>query len=75
VGAIVFTVLDNWTRGIDIVGGRFNTVIGVVFLAIVLLSPGGLMGIWQSITDFVGRRFAGTDPSPPEAAGERAHPS
>jgi len=73
VGAIVFTVLDNWTRGIDIVGGRFNTVIGVVFLAIVLLSPGGLMGIWQSITDFVGRRLAGTGPSPPEA--ERAHPS
>lgn len=75
VGAIVFTVLDNWTRGIDIVGGRFNTVIGVVFLAIVLLSPGGLMGIWQSITDFVGRRFAGTGSSPPEAAEESAHPS
>ena len=75
VGAIVFTVLDNWTRGIDIVGGRFNTVIGVVFLAIVLLSPGGLMGIWQSITDFVGRRFAGTGSAPPEAAGESAHPS
>jgi branched-chain amino acid transport system permease protein len=58
VGAIVFTVLDNWTRGLDVVGGRFNTVIGVIFLAIVLLSPGGLMGIWQSITDFAGRNLS-----------------
>ncbi|MGH3005214.1 MAG: branched-chain amino acid ABC transporter permease [Gaiellaceae bacterium] len=58
VGAIVFTVLDNWTRGLDVVGGRFNTVIGVIFLAIVLLSPGGLMGIWQSITDFTGRNLS-----------------
>jgi branched-chain amino acid transport system permease protein len=58
VGAIVFAVLDNWTRGIDVIGGRFNTVIGVIFLAIVLLSPGGLMGIWQSITDFAGRNLS-----------------
>jgi branched-chain amino acid transport system permease protein len=58
VGAIVFTVLDNWTRGLDVVGGRFNTVIGVIFLTIVLLSPGGLMGIWQSITDFAGRNLS-----------------
>ena len=75
VGAIVFTVLDNWTRGLDVVGGRFNTVIGVIFLAIVLLSPGGLMGIWQSITDFAGRRLAGTDSAAPRPVGEKAHPS
>lgn len=75
VGAIVFAVLDNWTRGLDVVGGRFNTVIGVIFLAIVLLSPGGLMGIWQSITDFAGRRLAGAGPPAPRPAGERAHPS
>ena len=58
VGAIVFAVLDNWTRGIDVIGGRFNTVIGVIFLAIVLLSPGGLMGIWQAITGFAGRNLS-----------------
>ena len=58
VGAIVFAVLDNWTRGLDVVGGRFNTVIGVIFLAIILLSPGGLMGIWQSITDFGARNLS-----------------
>ena len=58
VGAIFFAVLDNWTRGIDVIGGRFNTVIGVIFLAIVLLSPGGLMGIWQAITGFAARSFS-----------------
>ena len=28
-------------------GGRFPTVIGVIFLLIVVVSPGGLMGIWD----------------------------
>jgi branched-chain amino acid transport system permease protein len=72
VGAIVFTVLDNWTRGLELVGGRFNTVIGVIFLAIVLLSPGGLMGIWQSITDFAGRRLAGSGSAQPPVPAEEA---
>ncbi len=56
VGAIVFSVLDNETRGVDLIGDRFNTVIGAIFLAIVLLSPGGLMGIWASGSGFLGRR-------------------
>jgi branched-chain amino acid transport system permease protein len=76
VGALVFTVLDNWTRGIDLIGERFNTVIGAIFLVIVLLSPGGLMGIWQSVTDFAGRRLTpvtegrsdAAQPHPPQAA-------
>ena len=50
-------VLDNWLRGIDLVGSRFNTVIGVIFLAIVLVSPGGLMGIWGSATGALQSRF------------------
>jgi branched-chain amino acid transport system permease protein len=65
IGALVFTVLDNWTRGIDLIGQRFNTVIGAIFLTIVLLSPGGLMGIWQSVTDSVGRLFSPKPPTPP----------
>ena len=67
LGALVFTVLDNWTRGLEIVGQRFNTVIGVIFLVIVLLSPGGLMGIWQSLTSFAGRRLSPTPPTQPPA--------
>jgi branched-chain amino acid transport system permease protein len=58
VGAVVVTVLDNWLRGVDLVGNRFNTVIGAVFLAIVLISPGGLMGIWDSLMNTLQSRFA-----------------
>jgi branched-chain amino acid transport system permease protein len=57
VGAIIFAVLDNWLRGIDLIGDRFNTVIGAVFLVIVLLSPGGLMGIWGHTTGLLQRRL------------------
>jgi len=58
VGAIGFAALDNWIRGVESIGSRFNTVVGLIFLAIVLLSPGGLMGIWESATDRLRRRFA-----------------
>jgi branched-chain amino acid transport system permease protein len=81
IGALVFTVLDNWTRGIDLIGQRFNTVIGAIFLAIVLLSPGGLMGIWQSVTDMVGRLLSRKPPTQPplrpeaRAAGETSQAS
>ena len=36
-------------RRIGFIGPRFNTVIGIVFLVIVLVSPGGLMGIWERL--------------------------
>ena len=53
VGALVYALLDNysreWTPEIGNVLGaeRFNTIIGIVFLVIVLLSPGGLVGLWE----------------------------
>jgi branched-chain amino acid transport system permease protein len=51
VGAIAFVVIQNYVRTDDlpVVGGTFHTLIGVVFLLIVLVSPGGLMGIWDSL--------------------------
>jgi branched-chain amino acid transport system permease protein len=58
VGAIGFAALDNWIRGVDVIGSRFNTVVGLIFLAIVLVSPGGLMGIWESLTNRLRRRLA-----------------
>jgi hypothetical protein len=45
-------------------------VIGAIFLAIVLLSPGGLMGIWQSITNFLERQLSGGPPTRPGPADE-----
>ena len=54
VGALAFALLDNysreWTPEIGNVLGpeRFNTLLGIIFLIIVLVSPGGLVGIWES---------------------------
>jgi branched-chain amino acid transport system permease protein len=48
LGALVFVLLQNFA--IDLVDReRFNLVIGGVFLAIVLFSPDGLLGLWQSL--------------------------
>jgi branched-chain amino acid transport system permease protein len=58
VGAIAFVALDNYARDLAFVGPQFNTLIGLVFLLIVLLSPGGLLGIWEWATAY-GRRAMG----------------
>lgn len=48
LGAIAFVLLDNFA--IDLIDReRFNTVIGLVFLLIVLWSPDGLLGLWNRI--------------------------
>ena len=46
IGALVFVLLQNFA--VDIVSReRFNLLIGGVFLAIVLFSPDGLLGLWE----------------------------
>jgi branched-chain amino acid transport system permease protein len=56
VGALTFIIIQNYVRdfnfpglgfGGTLFGGSFNTVIGIIFLVIVLVSPSGLMGIWD----------------------------
>jgi branched-chain amino acid transport system permease protein len=48
LGALFFVLLDNFA--IDLVEPeRFNTVIGLTFLAIVLFSPDGLLGLWERL--------------------------
>jgi branched-chain amino acid transport system permease protein len=48
LGAVVFVLLQ--TFAIDLIDReRFNLVIGVVFLAIVLFSPDGLLGLWAQL--------------------------
>ena len=55
IGAIVFVLLQ--TFAIDLFDReRFNLVIGTVFLAIVLFSPDGLLGIWAALKSIVSRR-------------------
>ncbi len=46
VGALIFTLLDNFA--IDFFDKeRFNTLIGTVFLLIVIFSPDGVVGWWR----------------------------
>lgn len=46
LGAIVYVLLENFA--IDLIDrDRFNTVIGLVFLLIVLFSPDGILGLWE----------------------------
>jgi branched-chain amino acid transport system permease protein len=66
LGALVFALLDNYTRSWELIGERFNTVIAGIFLAIVLLSPGGLIGLWESASRWLSRRPSGR---PAEAQG------
>jgi len=48
IGAIVYVLLQNFA--IDLfIRERFNLVIGGVFLAIVLFSPDGLLGLWAKL--------------------------
>lgn len=53
LGAFAFIVINNEvtnripSEGLPWIGGSFNTVIGFVFLAIVIVSPDGLMGLWD----------------------------
>ena len=48
IGAVLFVLLQNFA--IDLIDReRFNLVIGVVFLAIVLFSQDGLLGWWQQL--------------------------
>jgi branched-chain amino acid transport system permease protein len=65
LGALAFLVISNEitnripTEGLPVIGGTFNTVIGFVFLAIVIISPDGLMGLWDRLWD-LGRRRSGS---------------
>jgi branched-chain amino acid transport system permease protein len=62
VGALVFVVLDNYSQQIGFIGERFATLIGAIFLVIVLVSPGGLMGLWErGLAQVPGRRGAADD--------------
>jgi branched-chain amino acid transport system permease protein len=68
-GALAFVVIQNYVRTdyLPVVGGTFHTLIGAIFLLIVLVSPGGLMGIWDWLISHVGGDAAPA--AAPAAAG------
>jgi branched-chain amino acid transport system permease protein len=62
LGAIVFVLLQ--TFAIDLIDReRFNLVIGGVFLAIVLFSPDGLLGLWTRLQARFAAPVARADPA------------
>ncbi len=62
LGAFAYIVINNEVTnripsdGLPVIGGTFNTVIGLIFLGIVIVSPDGLMGIWDRIWDLARSR-------------------
>jgi branched-chain amino acid transport system permease protein len=65
VGALFFVVVNNYSQEVSFIGPRFHTLIGAIFLVIVLVSPGGLVGLWDRVVETMfGRRRRPTDPNP-----------
>jgi branched-chain amino acid transport system permease protein len=54
IGALLFTVVETYSPAYT---DRFETLVGLVFIAVVLLSPGGLAGVLASIDRVVRRRL------------------
>jgi branched-chain amino acid transport system permease protein len=50
LGALVFVVINNYAQDVSLIGDRFHTLIGLIFLVIVLVSPNGLIGLWERVT-------------------------
>ncbi|MGU3576694.1 branched-chain amino acid ABC transporter permease [Brucellaceae bacterium C25G] len=50
IGALLFSLLDTFAPSIYD-RDRFNTLIGFVFLAVVVLSPNGVLGVAKSLKD------------------------
>ena len=48
LGALLFVLLENFAINL-INPERFNTVIGLVFLAVIFFSPDGLLGLWDRL--------------------------
>ena len=70
VGALAFVFINDRLAETDfsVAGfklGTFNSLIGLIFLVIMLLSPDGLMGLWERAIGLLKRR-----PAPVAAAGD-----
>ena len=81
VGAFVFFVMQNYITtsthvpllgfGGTLFGGSFNTIVGIIFLTIVVVSPDGLMGLWGKL--FQRRPGRKNDDAVPVPAAGPAH--
>jgi branched-chain amino acid transport system permease protein len=74
VGALFFVIVNNYSQRIGFIGPRFHTLIGAIFLVIVLVSPGGLVGLWERAVSFFSRHHPSTPGHNPIEVG-RAEPT
>jgi branched-chain amino acid transport system permease protein len=76
LGAFAFIWISNEvtnripSEGLPVIGGSFNTIIGLIFLAIVIVSPDGLIGLWDRLWGLA--RFREPEQSAPEASTSAA---
>ena len=82
LGALVYVAANNYLRDLpfaDSIGlteARFNTVVGLLVLAIVVLSPDGLMGLVERArAKFQKRRRIGSPAASPDNALQEALPN
>ena len=67
---MIFVLLENFA--IDFIDReRFNTLIGLCFLAIVLFSPDGVLGLWGRLVGVIRRAGAASKESFQPAARSR----
>ena len=73
LGAVLFVLLENFA--IDLIDReRFNTVIGLAFLAVVLFSPDGLLGLWKRLRPRLRFDRDARTPSPGRAEADAETP-
>ena len=78
LGAFVFVVANNYMRDLPLAGelglteARFNTVVGLLVLLVMVLSPDGLVGVVLRLYGWI-RRAPG-DPTPLTSPGVGDHP-
>ena len=71
IGALLFVIVNNYSQRIGFIGDRFHTLIGAIFLAIVLVSPSGVIGLWErALSLFSGRRRGPLDRNPIEGSSQ-----
>jgi branched-chain amino acid transport system permease protein len=73
LGAFTFVLMDNYITsnthipllgmGGTLFGGSFNTIVGIIFLVIVVVSPDGLLGLWGRMWE--SGRLTRRQPRPP----------
>jgi branched-chain amino acid transport system permease protein len=69
IGALIYSLLDTFAASIYD-RDRFNTLIGLVFLVIVVASPDGVLGLAKRLARFGGWRRRGAAPETDPVARE-----